>query len=51
MSSTNDKKTESKLVRGLAVVATDHSIDKLEHSFEFKDNNGVITISMGQSYQ
>ena len=43
MSVINEKEKKAELVRRLAVVATDHSIDKFEHSFEFEDNNGVIT--------
>ena len=42
MSIVNVKEKTSKLVRKLAVVATDHSIDKFKHSFEFEDENGVI---------
>ena len=43
MSITNETDTTSKLVRTLAVIGTDKSIDKYTHTFKFKDEDGNVT--------
>ena len=43
MSITNETDTTSKLVRTLAVIGTDKSIDKYTHTFEFEDDDGNVT--------